>query len=170
VIVVIITSPLPKERVMFYLWCLSLSSLDYWEKLRTILMKFSVGMGRGQSNNQLVFGWYLDCSLDPGTVDPDCNPDQGIFKGFFIYCSDDRQEYNVKILDRGLNSRWVLYSHNVAKWLVRLPLKTYINLSVCLAGRIHFLMLGKPKRQKSVRIWLSLRTHVLGRGLQTAQH
>ena len=35
----------------------------------------------------------------------------------------------------------------VAKWLVRLPLKTYINLSVCLAGRVHFLMLGKPKRQ-----------------------
>jgi len=31
---------------------------------------------------------------------------------------------------------------DVAKWLVRFPLKAYINLSVCLAGRVHFLMLG----------------------------
>jgi len=44
----------------------------------------------------------------------------------------------------------MLFITHVAKWLVRLPLKTYINLSVCLAGRVHFVMcLANPKDRVS---------------------
>jgi len=45
-------------------------------------------------------------------------------------------------------------------------------VSVCLAGRVHFLIqcIWQTQKTESVRIWLSLRADVLGRGLQTVQH
>ena len=61
-----------------------------------------------------------------------------------------RQKPYCESISTDVNARCIhcRMHRSVAKWLVRLPLKAYINLSVCLAGRVHFLMLGKPKRHR----------------------
>jgi len=64
---------------------LSVCPPDYWKSYQRILMKFSVRVGCGSSNNWLDFG---------GGPDNDLNPE--FFKGFFIYYCDSYRRPRIK--------------------------------------------------------------------------
>jgi len=71
--------------------CLFVCLLDYSRSYERILMNFRTG-GAWPKVQSITFLWW--CGSRSGFLDPD--PDQGIFKGFFVYYCDCYRQPRVK--------------------------------------------------------------------------